>query len=282
MPIVCEDYYGPTSKIKYRTVEKFIYAYPKPNPSTPLGPNWKFEPTFLPAKSRRYMHQIENFTVKPTDIWSITFPKCGSTWSQEMIWLLNNNLDYDVAKAKSIFERYEYLEFDIIFEDMDYNYLDTADDECIEPRHIKTHLPAGLLPVQLWTVKPKIIYVHRGVKDLAVSYYHHYVHMQSYEGSMNDFCEAFLNDKVFLSPYHGHVKDFLFMRNEPNILMLTYEEMKSNLMEVLRKTAKFLNKNYSDDELAKLEKHLSFSEMKNNPSVNFTEEQTESGEQNFR
>lgn len=278
MPIICEDYVGSTEKLKYRTVDKFIYAYPQPNPETPLGLDWKFEPSFLPVKSKKFMKQIEDFKVLPSDVWSITFPKAGSTWSQEMIWLLNNDLNFEEAKTKSIFERYSYLEFDLIFEDMDYNYLDSPDDENNMPRHMKTHLPLGLLPTQLWIVKPKIIYTARGVKDLAVSYYHHYVHMQGYEGNMDDFLQAFLDDKVFLSPYHGHFKDFWFMRNEDNILFITYEEMKSNLMAVLRKTATFLNKFYTDDELMKLEEHLSFEAMKKNPSVNFTEELDENGE----
>lgn len=224
------------------------------------------------------MEQIENFKVLPTDIWSITFPKAGSTWCQEMIWLLNNNLNFECAKEKPIFERYSYLDFDLIFEDMEYNYLDAPDDENNTHRHMKTHLPAALLPTQLWTVKPKIIYTARGVKDLAVSYYHHYVHMQGYEGSMEEFLEAFLDDKVFLSPYHGHYKDFWYMRNEENILFITYENMKSDLMAVMRETARFLNKSYSDAEYVKLAEHLSFDAMKSNPSVNFTEEPDENGE----
>lgn len=278
MPIICEDYVGSTEKLKYRTVDKFLHAYPQPNPQTPLGMDWKFEPTFLPVKSRKFMKQIEDFKVLPTDVWSITFPKAGSTWSQEMIWLLNNDLNFEEAKTKSIFERYSYIEFDLIFEDMDYNYLDCPDDGNNASRHIKTHLPVGLLPTQLWTVKPKIIYTARGVKDLAVSYYHHYIHMQGYEGSMKDFLQAFLDDKVFLSPYHGHFKDFWFMRNEENILFITYEDMKSNLISVLRKTAAFLNKSYTNDEFIKLEEHLSFEAMKKNPCVNFTEESDENGE----
>ncbi|XP_037032493.1 luciferin sulfotransferase-like [Bradysia coprophila] len=272
MPIVCESYNGKTDTLKYRTVDKFIYAYPKPNPQTPLGSQWKFEPCFLPVKSQKYMEQIENFKVYPSDIWSITFPKSGSTWCQEMIWMLNNNLNFDQAKGTTAFERYSYVEFDIIFEDMDFNYLDEPDDDTAGPRHIKTHLPAGLLPKQLWTVKPKIIYTARGVKDLAISYYHHYVYMQGYEGSMEQFLNAFLDDKVFLSPYHGHVKDFWYLRNEENILFLTYEEMKSDLMAVLKKTAAFLGKSYPEEQLKQLVKHLSFDEMKKNFSADFSEE----------
>jgi len=61
------------------------------------------------------------------------------------------------------------------------------------------------------------------------------------------------------------------MRNEPNILFLTYEEMKSDMKSVLKKTSAFLGKSYSDEELNTLEKHLAFSSMNRNPSVNYKE-----------
>ena len=40
------------------------------------------------------------------------------------------------------------------------------------PRTIKTHLPGAMLPTQLFDKQPKIIYIARNPKDIAVSYYH--------------------------------------------------------------------------------------------------------------
>jgi hypothetical protein len=54
------------------------------------------------------------------------------------------------------------------------------------PRFIKTHLPAQLLPDQLWTVKPKIVYIRRNPKDTAVSYYHHHRLLQGFTGNRVD------------------------------------------------------------------------------------------------
>lgn len=269
MPIICEDYNGSAKNAAYITVDKFVHAYPEPNPKTPLGPDWRFSKQFLPIRFKKYMEQIENFEVRADDVWSVTFAKAGSTWSQEMIWLLNNNLNFEKAKKKSLQERFPFLEFDSVAELLYSNFLKKAKD-LPSPRHLKSHLSAGLLPNQIWTVKPKIIYVARGVKDLAISYYHHYVHMQGYKGTLDDFLEAFLEDKIFLAPYHGHVKDFWFLQNEENVLFLTYEEMKTDLMAVLKKTAKFLGKTYTDEEFKKLESHLTFDAMKVNKSVNFS------------
>lgn len=269
MPIICDDYNGSAKNAAYFTVDKFVHAYPEPNPSTPLGPEYQFSKQFLPSRFKKFMKQIENFDVRPDDVWSITFAKAGSTWSQEMIWLLNNDLNFEKAKKKSLQDRFPFLEYDSVAKKINSNFLKNAKD-LPSPRHLKSHLSAGLLPKQVWTVKPKIIYVARGVKDLAISYYHHYVHMQGYKGTLEDFLEAFLEDKIFLSPYHGHVKDFWFLQNEENVLFITYEEMKSDLMAVLKRTAAFLGKSYSDEELRQLEDHLTFDAMKANKSVNFS------------
>lgn len=271
MSIICENYVGSTEKLKYSTVENFVFAFPSINPNTPLGSAWKFEPCFLPALFNKYKDEIENYAVRSDDVWSITCPKAGSTWSQEMIWLLNNNLNYEEAKQKSIMDRFLFLEIDSVIGGLNYNVLEIS-KKVPSPRHIKSHLPAGLLPKQLWTVKPKIIYTARGVKDSAISFYHHYVHLQGYEGSLNDFLEAFLDNKVIFAPFHSHIKDFWYLRNEENILFITYEEMKTDLMSVIKKTSKFLGKNFSDQDLQTLATHLSFNSMKKNPNTNFSQD----------
>lgn len=266
MPIFYDEVVTSTITSEYRAAKKFIYAYPKPNPDTPLGPNWKFEPCFLPEKSRLYLDRVENYEVRSDDVWSVTFAKAGSTWTQEMVWLLTNNLDYDRAK-QPVFERFPYVEFDLIYENVEKNIIEYTNN-MPSPRYLKTHLPVGLLPKQLWTVKPKIIYTARGVKDLAISFYHHMVHIQGYKGSLDNFLNAFTKNEMFLCPYHSNEKDFWYMRNEENILFLRYEDMKTDLMSVIEKTARFLGKSYTEKQLLKLADHLSFDSMKESSTFN--------------
>lgn len=36
------------------------------------------------------LEELLEFEVFEDDVWIITFPKCGTTWTQEMAWLLMN------------------------------------------------------------------------------------------------------------------------------------------------------------------------------------------------
>lgn len=261
MPIVCESVKNLKEGGKYGSDKEFVLAYPNPIPITPLGCDWKFTPCFLPAKYTDYKDRIENFDVRPDDLFSLTFPKSGSTWSQEMIWLLNNDLDFKTAEKIRISERFLHLEVDICFKNLSFNSIEQV-EKLPSPRHIKSHLPVGLLPQQIWTVKPKIIYIARDSKDNAISYYHHYKNFHRYNASKDDFLEAYLHDMIIFSPQLGHIKDFWHLRNEKNVLFLTFEEMKSDTFSVIQKTSSFLGKNYTDEQLLEVQQFISFDSMK--------------------
>lgn len=52
----------------------------------------------LPSSYSYISEKIENFSVRQDDIWLISYPRSGSTWLQEMVFLLGSNLNYEKAK----------------------------------------------------------------------------------------------------------------------------------------------------------------------------------------
>ncbi|XP_049938384.1 luciferin sulfotransferase-like [Schistocerca serialis cubense] len=215
--------------------------------------------------------RILDFPVKEDDVWLVTFPKSGTTWTQELVWLLMNELDFKTAKESCITERFRYIERMCTLPKATRRGAPDTIQLAVDqpsPRLIKSHLPPALLPRQLWTVKPKIIYVARSPTDAATSYYYFNRLVHGISLSLDEFLECFLADVVQFTPYWTSVLEFWNLRNEPNILWNTYEEMKQDLGAVIRKTAAFLGKSVTDEQLHQLEGHLSFTSMRANRATN--------------
>ncbi|PNF29575.1 hypothetical protein B7P43_G01904 [Cryptotermes secundus] len=193
------------------------------------------------AEYRNYADRVRRLAVREDDVWVVTYPKSGTTWMQEMVWLLVNNLDYKTARSILQTERSPYLETGCLVKEAARTKANIRDSvrevEMLKsPRCIKTHLPLQMLPEQLWTVRPKIIYVARDAKDVAVSYYNHHRLFFGYAGSSEDFFEAL-------------------------VIALTVGVCLGT------RTADFLNCTLNSEEMKQLCDHLSFESMKNNPSV---------------
>ncbi|XP_060824328.1 luciferin sulfotransferase-like [Bombus pascuorum] len=236
----------------------------------------------LPARYEVFADVIENFEVKDDDIWVCSFPKTGTTWTQEMIWNIANNLDFEGAKVH-LSERFPFFEYSILFDYLPYaklhpevqlplSTLDSVEytKNKASPRFIKTHLPFDLLPRQIRTgeKKPKIIYVARNPKDTCISYFHHCQIIEGYRGNFSDFCRLFLADKLSYTSYWNHVLDFWKKQTTLNMLLLKYEYMIADLPGAIRKSAAFLNRTLTDAQVRVLEEHLKFASMKKNPAVN--------------
>jgi hypothetical protein len=60
-----------------------------------LEGRWKDTPGFvLPDAQVENLEKIRKMEIHSDDIWLICMPKTGSTFLQEMIWLLENSLDF--------------------------------------------------------------------------------------------------------------------------------------------------------------------------------------------
>ncbi|XP_055530636.1 sulfotransferase 1 family member D1-like [Wyeomyia smithii] len=257
---------------KKRNEHGYVLVEPKEHWRIPIRePGWKPKPCCLTKRFEKFDDEFSAMEVRSDDVWLASYPKTGTTWSQEMVWLICNNLDFETARKESLFMRFPFVELNGIADlPGGFDYFKIAQD-MPSPRFIKTHLPVGLLPHQIWSVKPKLVYVYRKAKSVAVSFYHHMATIANYKGTLEEFTRSFMRDLQLYSPYHDHVIDYHKISHLDNLLLINYEEMKTDLPAVIKRVCVFFNKSYTDEQLAELCNHLSFESMRNNPSLNANE-----------
>ncbi|XP_059892757.1 sulfotransferase 1C1-like [Gadus macrocephalus] len=212
---------------------------------------------------------ISAFEPHPSDLLIATYPKAGTTWTQEIVDLLLNDGDQEVCHRAPIVIRMPFLE---IFSPPPVpSGLDLL-KEMPPPRVIKTHLPFQLVPQGFWKNKCKTIYVARNAKDNLVSYFH-FDRMnltQPEPGPWDSYIPKFMEGKLAWGSWYDHVKGYWKEREKNNILYLFYEDMKENPRREVERIMRYLGKSLPDDVISRIVELTSFKAMKENPMVNYT------------
>ncbi|XP_011883396.1 PREDICTED: sulfotransferase 4A1-like isoform X2 [Vollenhovia emeryi] len=225
---------------------------------------------------------IYDFKVRPDDTWIVTHSRSGTTVTQELVWLVANDMNFEEAYRRHLVERFPLIELGAMIEDHmapknlpdrtnTKKYNEKYSVEFVQnqpsPRFIKSHLPLELLPTVVNSTC-KIIYVARNPRDVVVSWYIFHKTMDWYQGSFAQFCNNFINNQTLSSPYWEHVKEAWAMRHRANMMFLFYEDLVKDLPKNIRKIAAFFGKNYSDEQMAKLAEHLKIENFRKNRMVN--------------
>lgn len=142
-------------KPSFRT---YMRLYHKDARHLPVSKDWRQRAAVIDSSFKPFIGNIQDFEIRDDDVWIVTFPKCGTTWAQEMAWLLINDLDFDKANNNDLTVRSPFLEYSAIYRDSGVNSFDEC-SRLSSPRLIKTHLPMPLLPRQLWSKNTKVRFV---------------------------------------------------------------------------------------------------------------------------
>ena len=215
-------------------------------------------PSFITADR---IAQFATFQVRPSDVFIVTFPKAGTTWVQRIIHLIacRGDATTDSRNVSEAIPWFDEAQQDVI-------------DALPSPRYMKTHAPFRLIP-RSSTHPCKYIYVARNPKDNAVSQFYHMRAFKSYafSGDWSMFVDLFLQGRTDSGSWWDHVRPFWEHRKDPNILFLTYEEMKLDLASAVRAIARFIDvTDLTDEQIAVIARQCSFDVMKEDSKANIS------------
>lgn len=199
------------------------------------------------------------YQAQADDTFIVTYPKCGTTWTQHIIWLLVNN--GQPLEANDNINRH-------------IPHLEEVGKACVAslkvPRFIKTHLPYHLTPHH---PQAKYIYVARNPFDCVVSFYNHTrgfpQHYNFAEGTFEDFFTCFIQGEVDFGDYFDHLRSWYDHRHQVQILWLIYENLLADPQSEIKRLAQFLGSEYTakvenPELLRQIIYHSSFGQMSQN------------------
>ncbi len=227
---------------------------------------------FMPKTYERYAERLSKFEIRDDDVFVLTWPKNGTTWTQELVWSLLNYDNIDNAKTISLHQRVPYFEGNIIMEflglETDEDILETKFQCMKSPRIFKSHLPFSLLPPKVLD-RCKVVACLRNPKDTLVSYYKYMIRHPTdlLSGDLDTYFDLFMEDLIVYAPFWDLVLDRWNKREHPNMCLLFFEDMKRDFAGNIRKVAEFLQKDISDSVVDDLVDRLSFKKLKEESEV---------------
>ncbi|XP_078240956.1 amine sulfotransferase isoform X2 [Pogona vitticeps] len=208
-----------------------------------------------------YLDTLEDFEIRDSDVFLVTYPKSGTVWTQNILSLIYYEGHRNGTEEIESVDRMPWL---------DYNLRNVDFSKRESPRLIACHLPYYLVPKGLRNGKGKVIYVLRNPKDVLVSYYHFSKFTRTLEEIDFDvLMERFLDGKVVAGSWLDHVEGWSAHRDDFNILFLTYEEMKKDLRGSVLKICNFLGKKLTEEEVDAVVDNATFDKMKKDRRANY-------------
>lgn len=217
--------------------------------------------------TQEQVDEVKKMKFYPDDLWIVTFPKAGTTWTQQIVKLIHSRGEDDGRKINEAVPWIEALN------NPDPKYEYRIDISSLKsPRAFKSHFTYDLMPCGIPSTSPcKFIYVTRNPKDVAVSYFYHYVGFKYVEElKWEDFISWFLSGQLAYGDYFDHVLSWWAHRDEDNVMILKYEDMKRDLHHSIQQISKFMGVDLPSGVIDKIAKMSTFSNMRKDPGANYT------------
>jgi len=192
------------------------------------------------------------FKPKASDIIITTFPKSGTTWMQQIAHCLRSNGDMT----------FDEISIAVPWLEVSYDMgINLNDQQAFSPRLFKSHFTAEEVPKGA-----KYIVIFRDPGDVLLSYYNFMEGWFFEPGSISleDFANVAFFETDGFENYWYHLRTWWAKKDDPNVLIFCYEDMKLNIDDVISSVAKFANIPISRSLLNLTKENSSHSFMKRN------------------
>lgn len=196
------------------------------------------------------------YEARPDDIFIVTYPRSGTHWMGVIVYsLLTNGQSFD-KDTGDFLARIPFID----------RFGKDAATNMIRPGAIKTHYPFDRVP---YHSQAKYIGVIRQPKDVCVSAYRIVAESPAFglsQLSFDQFLELFLAGQTPYIDYFDHLRLLWSHKDDNNVLLVSYEQMKQDLRAVIQKVARFLDIDLTNNNelLDRVATYASFDYMKKN------------------
>ncbi len=186
--------------------------------------------------SRRHSRELN---AKADDVIISTYPKCGTTWMQQIVHGLRSRGDMDFCEISEVVPFMEVA--------LDCG-IDLNSPQAFAPRAFKTHMGAGKLPEGA-----RYIVVLRDPMDACVSFYNFMVGWYLEPGTvpLETFIEEYCLSLEADDNYWDHLQSWWTRRNSDAVQIYCFEDIKKDPARYVRKVAQFIGVSL-DDKLEQL------------------------------
>ncbi|KAF5894610.1 sulfotransferase 6B1-like [Clarias magur] len=197
---------------------------------------------------------LKDLEARAEDFMLVSYPKCGCNWMLGVLRKIMATCGYTVP------ERHPLIEFHS-------PGVQKIVAQMPSRRLLATHLHPADIPVSFKTNKTKMLVVLRNPKDTVVSYYHFMNNNPMLpKVSWDKFFSDFMSGEVGWGSYFDHALAWEKHMDDPNVLIVTYEELKENLVDGVKKVADFFSFTLMDEQIKVIARESTFGAMQKNPS----------------
>ncbi|KAL6844936.1 hypothetical protein ACP4OV_025595 [Aristida adscensionis] len=203
-----------------------------------------------------------SFAPPPTDVFLASYPKCGTTWLKALAFAALSRAAHPPSAGDHPLRRrnphdcVKFLELELTLAEDDMAGVMAELEELPSPRVFACHLPHSMLPMSI-TEHCRIVYISRNPKDALVSSWLFTKKSAAAVGvddtqsfTLQEAFELFCEGRSLFGPQWLHARQYweASVRRPDKVLFLRYEEMLLDPKCNLKKLAKFMGCEFSEEE----------------------------------